>query len=180
MVSSKDLPWANAAALSGLIALLLAGFWCLPQVIVSMEISSKWMVAVVIGLPLFLLLPLHELCHCLGYLVPLSSRSLISGLWLRHGVWYVVYDAPLQRERVLLSLAAPFLLLSILPAFTIPFLSTAYVWACSYIVLIHAALCVGDAVTFFRVLANVPRRGWVHNCGWTTCWSSMPPELLGR
>lgn len=180
MVSSKDLPWANAAALSGLIGLLLAGFWCLPQVIVSMEISSKWMVAVIIGLPLFLLLPLHELCHCLGYLVPLSSRPLISGLWLRHGVWYVVYDAPLQRERVLLSLAAPFLLLSILPAFTIPFLSTAHVWACSYIVLIHAALCVGDAVTFFRVLANVPRGGWVHNCGWTTCWSSMPPELLGR
>lgn len=128
MVSSKDLPWANAAALLGLIVFVLAGYWCLPQVIVSMEISSKWMVAVIIVLPLFLLLPLHELCHCLGYIVPLSSRSLISGIWLRHGVWYVVYDAPLQRKRVLLMLA--------------------------------------------------PRDGWVHNCGWTTFWSSMSPELL--
>lgn len=178
MVSSKDLSWVNAITLLGLIALLLAGFWCLPQVIASMEISSKWMVTGIVVLPVFLLLPLHELCHCLGYLVPLASRSLVSGIWLRHGVWYVVYDAPLQRKRVLLMLAAPFVLLSVLPALTIPFLSTAYFWACSYIVLIHAALCVGDAVTFFRVLVNIPRGGWVHNSGWTTYWSMMSPDLV--
>jgi hypothetical protein len=80
---------------------------------------------------------------------------------------------------VLLMLVAPFVLLSVLPAFTIPFLSPAYSWAFSYIVLIHAALCVGDAVTFFRILVNVPRGGWVHNCGWTTCWSMMSPEFVG-
>lgn len=178
MVSSRNLPLANAASLLGLIGFIVAGYWCLPQVIVAMEITSKWMVAVTVVLPVFILLPLHELCHCLGYLVPLTSRSLISGIWLRQGVWYVVYDAPLQRKRVLLSLAAPLVLLSILPALTIPFLSPKNFWICSYIVLIHAALCAGDAVTFVRILANVPRSGWVHNYGWTTYWSKLSPAAV--
>lgn len=174
MVSSKDFPLAKAVCMLGTIGFGLTGIWCLPQVIVSMEISSKWMIAIIGGLPIFLLIPLHELCHCLGYLVPLTSRSLISGIF-RHGI-YVIYDAPLRRRRVLLMLAAPFVLLSVLPALTIPFLSPAYWWACSYIALIHAALCVGDAVTFFRILVNVPRRAWIHNSGWTTCWSAISPE----
>ncbi len=179
MVSSTELPFAKAISLFGVIGFVLAAYWCLPQVIVSMEMSSRLMIAALGAFPFFLMIPLHEICHCLGYLVPLTSRSLISGIWLRHGV-YVVYDAPLQRKRVLLMLAAPFVLLTVLPALTIPFLPPAYSWAFSYIALIHAVLCVGDAVTFFRILVNVPRDGWVHNSGWTTCWSMMSPEFVRR
>jgi Putative zincin peptidase len=179
MVSSADLPLTKVISLVGMIGFILAGYWCLPQVIISMEMSSRLKIAALAAIPFFLMIPLHEFCHCLGYLVPLTSRSLISGMWLRQG-FYIAYDSPLQKIRVLLMLAAPFALLSILPAFTILFLSPAYFWVCSYIVLIHAALCVGDAVTFYRILVNVPRGGWVHNCGWTTCWSTISPESVAR
>jgi hypothetical protein len=80
IVSSTDLPLAKAISLFGLIGFVLAGYWCLPQVIVSMEMSSRLMIAAPGAFPIFAMIPLHEFCHCLGYLVPLTSRSLISGI----------------------------------------------------------------------------------------------------
>jgi hypothetical protein len=111
MVSSADLPLTKVISLVGMIGFILAGYWCLPQVIISMEMSSRLKIAALAAMPFFLMIPLHEFCHCLGYLVPLTSRSLISGMWLRQG-FYIVYDSPLQKARVLLMLAAPFALLS--------------------------------------------------------------------
>ena len=61
---------------------------------------------------LLLLVPVHEFIHALAYRVPLGSRRLITGIWLSRAMWYVLYDAPLERSRVLLMLCAPFAVLT--------------------------------------------------------------------
>jgi len=45
MVSSTDLPLAKAIFLFGVIGFVLAGYWCLPQVTVSIEMSSRLKIA---------------------------------------------------------------------------------------------------------------------------------------
>src|SRR5690606_1337519 len=56
--------------------------------------------------------PVHELIHAIAYPGGLRSQRLVMGVWLRRGLAYVVYDAPLPRNRVLIMLLAPFVTLT--------------------------------------------------------------------
>ena len=59
-----------------------------------------------------LITPVHELIHAFAYPGGLRSQRLVMGVWLRRGLAYVVYDAPLPRNRVLIMLLAPFVTLT--------------------------------------------------------------------
>ena len=123
------------------------------------------------------LVPAHELAHALGYLVGLRSPRLVTGVWPSHGIWYVIYDAPLRRGRVLLMLAAPLLAFSVAPGLAACLIGGPCRWGLAYLALMHAALCVGDLLSFARIGRQVSRGGWVHNQGWATYWSLTPPDL---
>ncbi len=128
------------------------------------------------SLPAFLLLllalvPVHEFIHMLAYGCGLRSPHLVVGLWLRRALPYVVCDQPLPRRRVLIMLAAPFGVLTLLPLLAAPLLSGPLLSCVMFFSLLHAALCVGDAATFVRLLRQVPPRSLVHNQGWQTYWA---------
>lgn len=123
------------------------------------------------------LVPAHEFIHALAYGCGLRSPNLMMGVWLQRGMPYVLCDEPLPRRRVLVMLAAPFCVLTVLPLFAVPLLSGAVLSCVLFISLLHAALCVGDAATFLQLLRQTPPKARVHNQGWQTYWnSSRDPE----
>lgn len=123
---------------------------------------------------LLALVPIHELIHALAYLKGLRSSRLVMGAWIRRGMFYVLYDAPMPRHRVLFMSAMPFLLLSALPAFCLPWLEIRHDrmvlgW---FLVLMHTSLCTGDFLVWWRLFFRVPRGAWIHNNGWKTYWTT--------
>lgn len=169
LVSSTDVAWTNVIVPVGMISCIAAGCVCLRWAARTPEMDPWTLIAVLVTPAFFI--PIHELLHCVGYRVPLRSRRLVTGIWLERGVWYVVYDAPLPRNRVLWMLIAPLLGLSVVPLLAVlTFSPSGYSRAGGYLVLMHAAMCVGDVISFLRILWNIPATAEVHNSGWTTCW----------
>jgi hypothetical protein len=84
-----------------------------------------------------LLLPVHEAVHALAYGQRLSSPHLWTGIWLQRGLWYVLYDRPLPRNRVLFMLVAPALYLSLLPLLALPFLPLGMRYGVLYLICIR-------------------------------------------
>lgn len=128
------------------------------------------------SLPCFLLLllalvPAHEFIHALAYGCGLRSPNLVVGVWLQRGIPYVLCDEPLPRRRVLFMLAAPFGILTIVPLLTVPLLSGPQLSCVLFFSILHAALCVGDAATFLRLLRQAPPEASIHNQGWQTYWA---------
>ncbi|MBL9134392.1 MAG: DUF3267 domain-containing protein [Verrucomicrobiales bacterium] len=125
-----------------------------------------------------LIVPVHEVAHMIGYGVDPRSTSLITGIWPAHGIWYVLFDGPLRRDRVLFMLAAPVLLVSVPLGLAAVVVGGPSGWLLTYLAAMHTALCIVDVGTFVRILRQVPRCAWVHNQGWNTYWSETPPALL--
>ena len=170
--SSNELRWARVASVAGMLLLLIAGFLSLQQAAFASD-AQPWLLVGVIASTI-LLIPLHEFFHCLGYWVSFRSRKLVTGIGPSSGVWYVVYDAPLPRWRVLTMLVAPLVSLSILPCLAFSFVTGSIAWSLAYLVLTQAGLCVGDMITFVRIWNHAPRNSLIHNHGWTTYWKMRP------
>ncbi|MCX6898681.1 MAG: DUF3267 domain-containing protein [Verrucomicrobia bacterium] len=122
-------------------------------------------------LALLALVPAHEFVHALAYGCGLRSPDLLAGFWPQRVIPYVVCDEPLPRRRVLFMLAAPFCVLTLLPLFTAPLLSGTLLFCVLFFSLLHAALCVGDVATFFRLWRQAPAGARIRNQGWDTYWS---------
>ena len=129
---------------------------------------------------LLALIPVHELIHALAYLKGVRSSRLMMGAWIRRGMFYAMYDAPLPRHRVLFMSVMPFLLLSALPAFCLCWLEIRHeLWVVGwFLVLLHTSLCTGDFLVRWRLLLRVPRGAWIHNNGWTTYWTTEPDRAV--
>ena len=97
----------------GMISCIAAWCVCLQWAARTPEMDP-WALIAILVTPAFFI-PIHELLHCVGYRVPLRSRHLVTGIWRERGVWYVVYDAPLPRKRVLWMLIAPLLGFAVWP-----------------------------------------------------------------
>jgi hypothetical protein len=132
------------------------------------------------GSPGFLLLLvftilLHELAHAVilpGF--PQSSLCIV-GVWPSRLAPYVHYEGSLSRTRSILSAAAPFLLLSVLPvAAGVTFGAQSRVIAA--IATINAAGACADFVIIALLFYQVPRHAMVRNHGWKTYWRQRLPE----
>lgn len=172
MTSTNDIKSWRYATVVMMLALMVAAFLALQQAAFTPDINPWRLVAVLALSPL--LIPLHECAHCIGYFVSFRSQNLITGICPTLGAWYVIYDAPLPRWRVLVMLISPLVLLSIFPCIAIANLDSMNAWLLAFLILFHSGLCIGDMVTFVRIYTNVPAGSIVHNRGWTTCWTRQP------
>jgi len=118
------------------------------------------------------LIAVHELIHVAvhpGF--GLTPASVIGG-WPKKLVFYAHYAGPRSRNRFLLGVAMPFLVISVLPMVLAAFglmpkaLSELAPWlsACK------ALFSCGDAFGFAMILWQVPGKGWVQNKSWRTYW----------
>lgn len=125
-------------------------------------------------------IPMHEAIHALAYGQGLRTPHLILGFHTRGMLPYVLFDSPLARGSVLRMLIAPFVALSLLPLLALPYLhGTAWTLVLAFCSL-HAAMCGGDAVVVWRLVAQVPRAGLVHNNGWQTYWHAPVTKVAGQ
>jgi hypothetical protein len=124
--------------------------------------------AIVLG-AIALLIVVHELLHALVHPGGMLTGRTILGAWLTKGLFYAHYDGPLSRERFLLILVMPFLVLTgglwlvamifrpgwaILPAWSV----------------LNAMFAGGDLLATGMIAWQVPRGAEMRNQGWKTWW----------
>ena len=119
-------------------------------------------------------IPVHELMHALAHPhYGLSSNSIL-GLWLSRGLFYAHYEGEMSRNRFLMILAFPYLILSLLPIASIALIGLAApATVPTYLAvaaLINSILVSGDAVGFVLLLSQVPSAAVVRNKGWRSYW----------
>lgn len=160
------------------IALLLS----LPGIVAASVMTFQWAPAWKVllsahawGFPAFvlallLLVPVHEFIHALAYRCGLRSPDLVLGLWPQRGLVYVLYDAPLPRRRVLAMLAAPFLLLTVLPLSLLGLVPAEARSLAAFFIVIHASACSGDVLTLVRLWTQAPPDSLIHNQRDVTFW----------
>ncbi len=124
-----------------------------------------------------LMIPVHESIHAIVYPGGLCSKHLVMGAWMRRGLFYVVYDSPLSRNRILIMLAAPLIVLSSVLAAVAVFVPSEWRLLAILAFLVHTAVCTGDFATFVRLIKQVPENSLVHNDGWKTYWKSPPQPM---
>jgi hypothetical protein len=122
---------------------------------------------------LFISVPLHELMHALFH--PgwgLSSETNL-GLWLEKGLFFAHYDGIVTRNRFLLILLSPLIVMGIFPIIFMFFYPSLFnvlgiisLWGC--------LLACGDLVGVGIVVSQIPKSAIVRNKGWQTFWMAKP------
>lgn len=121
-----------------------------------------------------LMIPVHEAIHALVYPGGLRSKHLIVGAWIRRGLCYVLYDSPVSRNRILVVLSAPFIVVSSVLGVVAVLVPSEWGSVTLLAILVHTAVCTGDLASFVRLIGQVPKNSRVHNDGWKTYWKSLP------
>jgi hypothetical protein len=131
---------------------------------------------------MFLLIPVHEFLHAVcqpgwGF----SSKSVI-GVWPAKVLAYAHYEGAMSRNRFLLTLAMPYIILGLIP---VPIIAVSQIFglaalpvlALAYLSMIGSVFACGDAVGFCVILSQIPSSAIVRNKGWKTYWK---PENSNR
>ena len=112
------------------------------------------------------MIPLHELLHALMFPEPLKSERVYFGFH-NMGAFYAFYTEDLKRWQMLLSMATPFVVLTLTPWVLIvvynvnlPLLMLA--------ILYHAFTAAGDLIGIYLVLKNTPTNSVLKNKGYDT------------
>ena len=120
-----------------------------------------------------LLVVVHELLHAAVYPGGWLSRRTIIGMWLSKGLFYAHYDGPLSRNRFVLTLLTPFLVLTLGVWLAELVLHSGWGLLLAWSVL-NAMFAGGDLLATGIVLWQLPARAEARNQGWNTWWR-MPP-----
>jgi hypothetical protein len=117
-------------------------------------------------------LVVHELIHLLIHPKHGRTRDSIVGIWPRAFVFYAFYDNEMSRNRFLLMAALPFLLLSLCPVLLFWIVGKVVLWLV-FVALVNGIGSCFDLLVIGMVLAQVPRKAFIRNNGWTTYWKPL-------
>jgi hypothetical protein len=128
-----------------------------------------------------LLIPIHEFLHAVCHPGWGFSSNSVIGVWPSKVLVYAHYEGMMSRNRFLLTLAMPYIVLGLVP---IPIVAVSEVFgltsltavALTYLSLIGSVLACGDAVGFWVVSLQIPSSAIVRNKGWKTYWKPSVPE----
>ncbi|HYR29298.1 MAG TPA: DUF3267 domain-containing protein [Thermoanaerobaculia bacterium] len=132
--------------------------------VIQPQAMMKWF------LPAFVvMIPIHELIHAFASpAFGMSARTFV-GVWPSKLLFYAHYEGELPRQRFLFVLAAPTLVLTVIPLLLAaalrldaPFLAT--------IAFTNALGAAGDLLGIGIVLRQIPRGALVRNKGWRSYW----------
>jgi len=128
------------------------------------------LLGMVLSLPV--LIVVHELLHALVHPQFGCSRSTVLGVWPSRLICYAHYSGPLDRDRLLLVLAMPFFVVTVVPlalagtAGLPPGLTMWAAWFSTW----NALCACGDYVGVALIWYQVPPTATVQNRGWWTHW----------
>jgi len=102
----------------------------------------------------------HEAVHLLGFPnFGLNSKTII-GIWPQAGSPYVQYTSPMSRNKFLVMLILPVLILSILPFF-LAYNKIGFIDQLSWISVLNCIGAGSDLLIFFRIISTVPAKSSV-------------------
>lgn len=173
----------TAVLMAGLIIGLLSLMYAGGEVVIwrSGEGSSSTSQVVLILAIVLASIPVHEFVHALTHPhFGLSSKSIL-GFWLARGLFYAHYEGEMSRNRFLVILAMPFLILSMLPVAImalIGFLAPSEVPGnLGFVAIVNSLFAAGDALGFAVVLSQIPSAAVVRNKGWKSFWKYRASDV---
>jgi hypothetical protein len=137
----------------------------------SISQSSIWPFLTI----LILFIPIHELIH--AFCFPdrgLSARTYI-GLWPSMGFFYAYYEGPMRRNRFLLVLIAPYIVLTLMPLVLIAGLRflgwlPEIMLDLAWLSLVNSLGAAGDMIGAWLIFTRITPAAYVRNKGWRTYW----------
>jgi hypothetical protein len=129
--------------------------------------------AIVFGF-LAALIAVHELLHAAVFPGRWLGPHTLIGVWPSKGMFYAHYDGPLSRNRFLLVLLTPLMVLTVL------------VWLCELVFqtgwallpvisVVNAMAAGGDLFAAGLVALQVPAEAIIQNQGWRSWWRPLRP-----
>jgi hypothetical protein len=108
----------------------------------------------------FLLIPLHEVCHALLYPnFGLSDKSIF-GFWPKKFVFYSYYDLPLKRDRIIIAMLAPLFILTVIPVLLISVFELNYIYL-AILAVLNSIGGAGDIFYSVLIFSQVPKNSVV-------------------
>ena len=151
--------------------MILTG-WILFNVIKFATVMSWREVMGSILLSFLIMIPFHELVHALASPSFGMTRQTAIGIWPSKLLFYAHHEGALSRRRFLIVLAAPIMLLTLLPLL----LCVIFRWDLPGIAALAFANglgAAGDLLGLILVTAQIPGGSTVRNKGWRSYWK--PP-----
>jgi hypothetical protein len=125
--------------------------------------------AFLIVLAFFAVLVIHEAIHLVMHPQQGRSQDSVVGVWPQAFVFYASYDNEISRNRFLVMVAAPFVLLSVCPVLGFWITGKVILWLV-FVVLVNGIGSCFDLLVLGMVLAQVPSKTLIRNNGWDTYW----------
>jgi hypothetical protein len=97
------------------------------------------------------------------------SRDSVIGVWPRAFVFYASYDNEISRNRFLVMVALPFVLLSVCPVLLFWLTGKVLLWL-AFVTLVNGIGSCFDLLVIAMVLAQAPSNALIRNKGWITYW----------
>jgi hypothetical protein len=129
--------------------------------------------AIILSFPLLIFV--HELLHAVVYPDGGCSPQTTIGAWPSRLMFFAHYAGALRRERFLVVLAMPPLVITVLPlaAAYLGLLPTAAYGAAAWFSTWNAFFACGDYFGMLLITWQVPRGAIVRNRGWRTFWKPV-------
>ena len=132
--------------------------------------SPLWLV-----LGLLFLFPVHELLHAIVHPHQGRTADTVLGFWPSRMIFYAHYLGEVSRNRFIAILAAPFLIISVVPLLVCAVLGHSSVaWA--YFSCLNAFCSCADLLGIIFFLFQIPQSAIARNQGWFTYWKSTPAK----
>lgn len=156
-------------------------FWAiLPGVLATLIVIFLWLVFApthtnLLSASLYLLpavlvvIPVHELIHAACHPQIGMSHRTVLGFWPAKLAFFAHYHGPLPRNRFLLILIMPFLLISLFPILIAGVSGFSHDFIVS-ISLFNAFGACGDLLGVILVVAQIPSDAIIQNQQWRTYW----------
>ena len=181
MNEPSDGAFISQATLYGVIAAIAFSYWLssLPSsdpdagriVINTSTITLIGMLkalAILIG-GFIALVIVHESIHLLLHPGFGFTKDSIAGIIPRWGAFYACYDNAITRNRFLLMVAAPFVILSVIPAIIASFIGQPPLWLSMFII-INALFSGGDITSIGLFLKATPSHALLRQQAWEFYW----------
>jgi Putative zincin peptidase len=142
------------------------------RIVINTRDATVWQVVLVVFLAVlafFSVLVIHELVHLLMHPQQGRSRDSIVGVWPRAFVFYSSFDNEISRNRFLVMVASPFLLLSVCPVLLF-WITGKVLLSLVFVALVNGIGSSFDLLVIGMVLAQVPSNALIRNKGWITYW----------
>lgn len=114
-----------------------------------------------------LLVPIHEMLHVIFFPDKISSADIFYGSY--RGAIYATYFRDIKKERYLLALIFPIIVLTVIPILIILLLNTNFI-PLSKIALMNMVLSSMDVLSFYGILRKIPTNAKIRNKELCTYW----------